>query len=200
MRADRVPLLQADGRADSLRISTGDLAPLKTLRGIASRTRSAPAPSPEITCARTSAPELLALAEDVGFENDGMHPHPRSPWRRTAHWCRGRPRCPTPESGRWSRRPCRLSVVVTSALSGMRNSELLELSVGCRRQTQTESGGTRYRLAGRLIKGQKLGGVPDEWVVIEDVHRAVALAERLLGRRAAPRCSTRSPCRSASIV
>ncbi|REK86283.1 hypothetical protein DY245_33650 [Streptomyces inhibens] len=72
-------------------------------------------------------------------------------------------------------------LVVTCALGGMRNSELLELRVGCRRQTQTRSGGTRYRLAGRLIKGQKLGGVPDEWVVIEDVHRSVALAERLLG-------------------
>ncbi|MFE0055300.1 integrase [Streptomyces sp. NPDC059003] len=72
-------------------------------------------------------------------------------------------------------------LVVTCALTGMRNSELVELNVGCRRTAQV-AGKTRYRLAGRLIKGKGMGGVPDEWVVIEEVHRTVGLAERLTGK------------------
>ncbi len=38
---------------------------------------------------------------------------------------------------------------------------------------------TRCRLAGKLIKGQGLGGTADEWVVVEEVDRAIALAEQL---------------------
>ncbi|CAO0837349.1 integrase [Streptomyces microflavus] len=181
MRADRVPLPQADGRADSLRISTGDLAPLKDLAWYRLAYQVGTSTIAGDYLREKIAPELLALAEDVGFEN---------------YWARTAPKIAREEDGALVPWTAPLSdagvrsmvanvlaacLVVTSALSGMRNSELLELSVGCRRQTQTESGGTRYRLAGRLIKGQKLGGVPDEWVVIEDVHRAVALAERLLG-------------------
>ncbi|MET9544236.1 integrase [Streptomyces sp. NPDC006627] len=74
-------------------------------------------------------------------------------------------------------------LVVTCALTGMRNSELVELNVGCRRTTQV-AGRMRYRLAGRLIKGKGMGGVPDEWMVIEEVHRTVGLAERLTGKPA----------------
>ncbi len=37
----------------------------------------------------------------------------------------------------------------------------------------------RYRLASKLVKGQPLGGVRDEWVVIRDAHRAAGLAEQL---------------------
>lgn len=75
-------------------------------------------------------------------------------------------------------------LMLTCALSGMRTSELLEIEAGCRRQAATTAGGgSRFRLAGRLIKGQRFGGVPDEWVVIGEVDRAVALAERLSDRR-----------------
>ncbi|MCX4591710.1 integrase [Streptomyces sp. NBC_01549] len=73
-------------------------------------------------------------------------------------------------------------LVLTCALSGMRTSELLEIETGCRHSAATPGGGRRFRLAGRLIKNQKFGGVPDEWVVIEQVDRAVALAERLTSR------------------
>lgn len=77
------------------------------------------------------------------------------------------------------------ALVVTAALTGMRTSELLELEAGCRHPRPTISaGGVRFRLAGRLIKGQKLGGAPDEWVVIEQVDRAIALVETLRGYEA----------------
>jgi len=72
-------------------------------------------------------------------------------------------------------------LTITAAASGMRSSELMELLVGCRRPPQeTASGLRRFRIASKVIKGQPIGGTDDEWVVIEDVHRAVGLAEQLL--------------------
>jgi hypothetical protein len=68
---------------------------------------------------------------------------------------------------------------LTSALCGMRSSELAELTAGCRRQEDRAGGGSRFRLVTRKIKGEAFGGVEDAWVVIEDVHRAIGLAESL---------------------
>jgi len=70
-------------------------------------------------------------------------------------------------------------LLITSAVTGMRSSELMELRAGCRRATTTSAGLIRYRLAGKLIKGQGQGGTADEWVVVPQVDRAVALAEQL---------------------
>ncbi|MEU0097197.1 integrase [Streptomyces sp. NPDC006267] len=180
MHADRVPLPQAEGKGVGLRIRTGELAPLKDLAWYRLAHQVGTSTIAGAYMREKITPELLTLAEDVGFEN---------------YWARTAPTIAREEDGALVPWTAPLSdagiqamvanvlvacLVVTTALSGMRNSELLELNVGCRRQTVTKSGGTRYWLAGRLIKGQKLGGVPDEWVVIEDVHRAVALAERLL--------------------
>jgi len=49
----------------------------------------------------------------------------------------------------------------------------------------------RYRLASKLIKGQALGGLAEEWVVIEPVYRAVELAEQLLDQPG-PDCDLQS--------
>jgi integrase len=70
-------------------------------------------------------------------------------------------------------------LITTAMVTGMRGCELAELRVGCRRRTTSGPGLTRYRLAGKLIKGQGLGGTADEWVVIEEVDQVVALAEQL---------------------
>ena len=128
-------------------------------------------------------PELLELAAHVGFER---------PWGRNAAAV---PRSDNGELVSWTvplaEEELRFVVdyvltaclTVTSALTGMRSSELMELSVGSRRTEMTRSGkNVRFRLSGRLIKFQKFGGIPDEWVVIEQVERAIALAERLVGR------------------
>ncbi|MGW3926486.1 integrase [Streptomyces microflavus] len=128
-------------------------------------------------------PELQTLAAQVGF---------RRPWGRDA------PAIPRSNDGElvpWTvplgEEELRIVIdylltaclTVTSAMTGMRSSELLELSVGSRRTEKTLNGkNVRFRLAGRLIKFQKFGGIPDEWVVIEQVERAIALAERLVGR------------------
>ncbi|GCE41000.1 hypothetical protein Rhow_004643 [Rhodococcus wratislaviensis] len=72
------------------------------------------------------------------------------------------------------------AIIVLSASSGMRSSELMELRVGCRRPIEEPIPGlTRYRIASKIVKGQPLGGTDDEWVVIEPVHRAVELIEQL---------------------
>lgn len=75
----------------------------------------------------------------------------------------------------------RTAVILTLAsITGMRASELMELQVGCRQPAEECGPGlVRYRLAGKLIKGQPLGGVRDEWVVIQDANEAVGLAEQL---------------------
>jgi len=68
---------------------------------------------------------------------------------------------------------------VIAAVSGMRASELMELQAGCRQPAgELLPGMTRYRLTGKLIKGQPLGGTRDEWVVIEPAYQAAGLAEQ----------------------
>lgn len=72
------------------------------------------------------------------------------------------------------------AITVIAGVCGMRSSELMELKVGCRRPPETYGPDlVRYRLASRVVKGQPLGGLDDEWVVIEPVYQAVELAERL---------------------
>lgn len=75
--------------------------------------------------------------------------------------------------------------ILTTAATGMRRCELMEITAGSRLPPrEVPGGGRRFRLASRLIKHQRFGGIPDEWVVIEQVDRAVALAERLTGAAA----------------
>ncbi|MFI5822814.1 site-specific integrase [Streptomyces rishiriensis] len=79
---------------------------------------------------------------------------------------------------------CGLAV---AALAGMRHCELGELVVGCRQPPQELGPGLfRYRLTGKLIKGQPLGGIRDEWVVTREVYEAIEVAEQLLGPNATP--------------
>lgn len=72
------------------------------------------------------------------------------------------------------------SIALLAAVSGMRSSELMELEVGCCRPPEQHGPGLgRYRLASKVIKGQPLGGTPDQWVVIEPAYQAAQLLERL---------------------
>lgn len=73
------------------------------------------------------------------------------------------------------------ALLVVAALSGMRNGELMELRHGSRRTEQTMTGLTRFKLASSLIKGQPLGGTPEQWVIIEPAYHAIGLAEQLAG-------------------
>ncbi|MFJ9552114.1 site-specific integrase [Streptomyces erythrochromogenes] len=68
------------------------------------------------------------------------------------------------------------------ALSGMRQSELREMNVGCRvPPVEAGPGLVRYKLASRVVKDKPLGGVADEWVVVKEAYDAAEVAEQLLG-------------------
>jgi integrase len=72
------------------------------------------------------------------------------------------------------------AIILLAAVSGMRSSELMELQIGC--CCPPEHFGpdlVRYRLASKVVKGQPLGGTPDEWVVVEPAYRAAELLEAL---------------------
>ncbi|WP_395296776.1 integrase [Kitasatospora hibisci] len=73
--------------------------------------------------------------------------------------------------------------VLTSALSGMRHSELVEIAAGSRVREEPTASLVRYRVNSRLIKHRDLGGVPESWVVIEDVYRALGIAEQVAGAK-----------------
>jgi hypothetical protein len=75
-------------------------------------------------------------------------------------------------------------LIVAAAISAMRAGELMELTVGCGSVEEVGPGLRRFRLAGKVIKGRGLGGEPERWVVVEEVHRAVELAEQLLDHQA----------------
>lgn len=113
-----------------------------------------------------------------------------------APWCRNPVEVPRQDTGElvpWTQPMSRnqldttlYSVVsaafaVTSALSGMRSSELAELSAGCARREEQHGGAIRFRLVTRGIKGEAFGGTEDAWVVIEDMHRAISAAGALTG-------------------
>ena len=70
-------------------------------------------------------------------------------------------------------------LLLTAALTGMRESELMELRHGCRSTSRHGDGMTRCRIKSKLVKGQPLGGTSEEWVVIETVYHAVGMAEQL---------------------
>lgn len=77
---------------------------------------------------------------------------------------------------------------VATTLSGMRSSELMELtSLSCPPPREIKPGLFRYRLTSKRIKGEDYGGVEDHWVVIEPAFRAVQLATRLLAASAVVR-------------
>ncbi|WP_233273661.1 hypothetical protein [Streptomyces broussonetiae] len=114
-------------------------------------------------------------------------------------WCRNAPDAPRADTGElipWSlplsntgvdslirvaRHAC---TVATSALTGMRSSELMELTVGCRRTDDADGTGlARHRLVSKVVKGRLWGGEMDAWVVIEEVVRVIALAEQLTDAR-----------------
>jgi len=72
------------------------------------------------------------------------------------------------------------AILVTAAVSGMRKSELCELTAGCCLPPQEILPGlARYRIAGKVIKGVPLGGAADEWVVAREVYDAIAVAAQL---------------------
>ncbi|WP_133247466.1 hypothetical protein [Arthrobacter sp. H-02-3] len=75
---------------------------------------------------------------------------------------------------------CGASMVLTAAITGMRPSEIAELSTRSPRPVvHLPGGGKRFILGSKIIKRRRFGGDPDEWVVLESVHKAVETAAEL---------------------
>lgn len=69
------------------------------------------------------------------------------------------------------------AVIVVASVAGMRSSELMELERECCLAPEERAPGLfRYRIEGKLIKGQPLGGLRDEWVVVKEVWQALRTA------------------------
>lgn len=123
-------------------------------------------------------PLMAEAGEDIGYEEGGMDtlmsgwPASGRPWRprlspftlanelsflRTACW------------------------VVIAYLSGMRDVEVRELGRDCATTETGADGRPRYKLRGRVYKGKdrKLSGDEAEWVVLDVVHRAVAVLREI---------------------
>jgi integrase len=72
------------------------------------------------------------------------------------------------------------TILVTAAVSGIRKSELCELTGGCCLPPQEVMPGlARYRITGKVIKGAPPGGAADQWVVTKEVYDAIAVAAQL---------------------
>jgi hypothetical protein len=71
-------------------------------------------------------------------------------------------------------------VIALAALTGMRKSELAELTHDCRQPPeQLGEGRLRYRLKGKVIKGRGLGGEHDQWVTIKQAYDTAGVAASL---------------------
>ncbi|SEG94282.1 hypothetical protein SAMN04489712_14511 [Thermomonospora echinospora] len=69
--------------------------------------------------------------------------------------------------------------IVIAYLSGMRDVEVRELAPDCAFTTVAADGRLRHKLRGKVFKGRGLTGDHTEWVVLEQVHQAVAVARTL---------------------
>ena len=82
------------------------------------------------------------------------------------------------------------AIYLTAALSGMRASELLELTAGCRPRRTCPAAARGSGFVTRRIKGEPFGGIDDAWVVhrrSRPRHRHGRAAHRRRRRRAAVR-------------
>ncbi|MGV9902885.1 hypothetical protein ACWDU8_10425 [Streptomyces sp. NPDC003388] len=119
-------------------------------------------------------PLMAQAGEDIGYEEGGLDT-PMSEWPATGRpW---RPRLsPFTLANELSflRTAC---WIVIAYLSGMRDVEVRELGRDCASTEIGADGRPRYKLRGRVYKGKdrKLSGDEAEWVVLDVVHRAVAV-------------------------
>ncbi|MCX5124826.1 hypothetical protein [Streptomyces sp. NBC_00347] len=123
-------------------------------------------------------PLMAEAGEDIGYEEGGLDT-PMSEWPATGRpW---RPRfSPFTLANELSllRTAC---WIVIAYLSGMRDVEVRELDRDCATTETGADGRPRYKLRGRVYKGKdrKLSGDEAEWVVLNVVHRAVAVLREI---------------------
>ncbi|MFF2787662.1 integrase [Streptomyces sp. NPDC058049] len=176
------PLPELDGRLLTKRIGNGadpddPLVRLHVSRMINERTNYTSFPYRLVESVRPMLEDAVAKVGIAGAHARDATPIPRYDDQTPVPWT-------VPLTGQQLRdlafvvlAACRILV---ASISGMRASELDELTPLSPQQPVTVSGDTqRFRLTSKLIKGHQLGGVQAEWVVLEPAYRAVQLAARL---------------------
>ncbi len=121
--------------------------------------------------------ELLSKAgDDLGYEEGGLDtvispwPDSGTPWRARLGMSELRAEMSYLRTACW---------ITIAYLSGMRDGEVRELGRGCAFSEPGDDGRTRYKLRGRVYKDRELSGEQAEWVVLEIVHRAVAVLQQI---------------------
>ncbi len=113
---------------------------------------------------------LVEAAQELGYE-PGSLGTPISPWPGTGRqWTPGLDPYTLHREFAYLRTAC---WIVIAYLSGMRDTEVRELSRDCAFTEPGDDGRPRHKIRGRVFKGRKVTGDEAEWVVLEPVHRAV---------------------------
>ncbi|MEU5715493.1 hypothetical protein AB0G71_06825 [Streptomyces sp. NPDC020403] len=123
-------------------------------------------------------PLMCQAGEEIGYEEGGLDT-PMSEWPTT--YMPWRPRLsPFTLANELSflRTACWITIAY---LSGMRDVEVRELDRDCATIETGADGRPRYKLRGRVYKGKdrKLSGDEAEWIVLDVVHRAVAVLREI---------------------
>jgi len=125
-------------------------------------------------------PIVEQAAESMGLEPGGMetpiscHPATQQPWRD-----RFSPNAVHHETYML----IAACYIVCAYLSGMRESEIMQLQRGCHFMETTADGLiTRHKLCGTTFKDHGRRGIPATWVVIAPVAEAIAVLEQLTDR------------------
>jgi hypothetical protein len=119
---------------------------------------------------------LTAAGAELGYEAGGLDT-PVSVWPDS-----GRPWRARLDPTSLNRETTHLRTacwIVIAYQSGMRDKEVRELRRDCAFTEPGDDGRIRYKLRGRVFKGRKLSGDDAEWVVLDVVHRAVAILLKL---------------------
>ncbi|MGY5032848.1 hypothetical protein ACWC9U_18515 [Streptomyces sp. 900116325] len=123
-------------------------------------------------------PLMDRAGEDIGYEEGGLDTQ-LSEWPATDRPWRPRlSRFTLANELSFLRTAC---WIVIAYLSGMRDVEVRELDRDCATVETGADGRPRYKLRGRVYKGKdrKLSGDEAEWVVLDVVHRAVAVLREI---------------------
>lgn len=115
---------------------------------------------------------ITEAGRELGYEPGGLDT-PMSAWPDTGQPWRPRlaPGSVEEEIG-YLRAACWATIAF---LSGMRDDEVRELRRDCAFTERGQDGRIRYKVRGRVYKHRQLSGDEAEWVVLEIVHRAIAI-------------------------
>jgi len=115
---------------------------------------------------------LTDAAEELGYEPGDLDipisawPDAGRPWRADLDPCSIQREIAHLRIACW---------IVIAYLSGMRDTEVRELGRECAFTEPGDDGRLRHKLRGRVFKKRKLTGDEAQWVVLDVVHRAVAI-------------------------